>query len=271
MYSMENELMKENEMTNAIQTIQVVQGSVVFGSYEELKRQATNLASQIRTVEVSDDNVKLSKKLLASVNKRVKELEDKRISIKKMMLEPYVDFEEQVKEIVQIVKDADAYVRNQVKELEEQERMQKQVELSALWQMRVQHYTFYDLIPFDDFLKPKHLTKTMTVPAVEKEMIQFLEQVQSDINVLYTLDDSEQHIDAYLGCYNLGQAMMQVKEKKQRQIQIERNTKTHKLQPTESEIAFLVSVKVYNQKELNLLERILQENQFEYTTDKVVL
>jgi hypothetical protein len=85
------------------------------------------------------------------------------------------------------------------------------------------------------------------------------------------LDYSEEHIDAYLQCFNLGQAMMQVKDKKQRQAQIERNTKTNKLQPTESEIAFLVSVKVYNQKELKLLEMILKDNQFEYTTDKVVL
>ncbi len=54
---MENELMKENEMTNAIQTIQVVQGSVVFGSYEELKRQATNLASE-RTRGQKDFNQK---------------------------------------------------------------------------------------------------------------------------------------------------------------------------------------------------------------------
>jgi Protein of unknown function (DUF1351) len=266
---MENELMKENEMTTAIQNIQVVQGSVTFGAYEELKRQASNLASQIRTVEVSDDNVKLSKKLLASVNKRLKELEDKRISIKKMMLEPYMQFEEQVKEIVQIVKDADAHVRDQVKELEEQERMEKQNDLSALWQMRVQHYSFNELISFDDFLKPKHLTKTMTIPAVEKEMVQFLEQIQSDINVLYTLDDSNAHVDVYLKCFNLGQAMMQVKEQKQRQAQIEKNTKTVK-QATEK-IAFLVSIQVHNQKELNLLERILQENQFEYKTDKVVL
>jgi hypothetical protein len=267
---MENELMKENTMTNAIQSIQVVQGSVVFGAYEELKRQASDLAEKIKTVEVTEDNVKLSKKLLASVNKRLKELEDNRISIKKVMLEPYQDFEDQVKEIVGIVKDADSFVRDQVKYIEEHERMEKEIQLHTIWNKRVKQYTFYDLVPFKDFLKSKHLTKTMSIQAVEKEMIHFLECIQSDIHVLYTMDDSEEHIDAYLQCYNLGQAMIQVKEKKQRQAQIEKNTKAVKLQPTENEIAFLVSIKVYNQKELKLLEMILQENQYEYTTDKVV-
>ena len=268
MCSMENELMKENQMANAIQNIHVVQGSVVFGAYNELKKQASELAEQIRTVEVNEDNIQQSKKLLASVNKRLKELEDKRISIKKMMLEPYVDFEDQVKEIVGIVKDADAFVRDQVKSLEEYEREEKRIEILTIWKKRVQQYFYQDLVPFDDFLTSKHLTKTMSIQAVEKEMVKFLECIQSDINVLYNMDDYDDHIDAYLQCYNLGQAIAQVNQNKKRKAEIEKKTKATK--PSD-QIAFLVSIKVHNQKELKLLEMILQEHQYEYTTDKVVL
>jgi len=269
---MENELMKENEMSNAIQNIQVVQGSVIFGAYEELKRQATNLAEQIRTVEVSDDNVKQSKKLLASVNKRVKELEDKRISIKKMMLEPYMNFEEQVKEIVQIVKDADSHVRVQVKHLEEQERDQKHYALQDIFDKRKKMYSFGDLLDFTNhFLKQKYLNKTVTIDAVEKEMVDFLEQHQKDLQLIEKMDSSGALYTHYLNCLDLSSALTLWNEEKDRQVQIERNLKVVKLQPTESEIAFLVSVKVYNQKELKLLEMILKDNQFEYTTDKVVL
>ena len=258
--------MKENEMTNALQTIQVVQGSVVFGAYNELKKQAINLADQIRTVEVSDENVKLSKKLLASVNKRLKELEDERISIKKIMLEPYQEFEEQVKEIVGIVKDADAFVRNQVKELEEQERMEKQLEISALWQLRVKQYSFYDLVPFTDFLKPKYLTKTMPISAVEKEMVQFLEKVQSDMNVLYTLDDQDAHIDAYLQSFDLGQAMMQVKEQKQRQAQIEQ---ARKQSTKKQEVQDVFKFTVFNQKDATLVAMFMDQNNINYEKDVV--
>ena len=51
--------------------------------------QAVIYQNQIKAVEVNEENIKESKKLLAAVNKRLKELEDKRISVKKMMLEPY--------------------------------------------------------------------------------------------------------------------------------------------------------------------------------------
>lgn len=268
---MENELMKENEMTrDAIQNIQVVQGSVVFGAYEELKKQATQLASQIRTIEVSDDNVKLSKKLLASVNKRLKELEDKRIDIKKMMLEPYMHFEGQVKEIVQIVKDADSHVRNQVKQLEEQERDQKHYALQDIFDKRKQMYSFGDLLDFTNhFLQQRHLNKTVSIDAVEKEMVQFLEQHQKDLKVIEKMDSSSALYTHYLNCLDLGSALTLWNEEKERQAQIERNLKANKNEPAD-EIVYLVSITVHDQKELKLLEMILNENEFEYTTDKVV-
>jgi hypothetical protein len=264
---MENELMQENQMINALQEIEVVQGSVVFGAYEQLKKQASDLAEKIKTVEVSEDNVKLSKKLLATVNKRLKELEDKRISIKKMMLEPYQEFEDQVKEIVGIVKDADAIVRDQVKELEEREREEKEMVLWELWHKRIKQYSFHDIVPFVDFAKPKHLNKSTSIDAVEKEMVAFLEKIDADMKILCFMGDADDHINAYLNTYDLGQAMMIVKQEKERKEQI---NKAVKKAPTTEKIGFLVSIQVHNQKELKLLEMILQEHQFEYTTDKVV-
>jgi len=265
---MENELMKQDQMENAIQQIQVVQGSVVFGAYNDLKRQATELAEQISNLEVNEDNVKVSKKLLAEVNKRVKALEDKRISIKNLMLEPYKNFEDQVKEIVGIVKEADAIVRNQVKAMEEEERQQKESTIWDIWDKRIKQYSFHDIVPFTDFIKPKHVTKTISLDAVEKEMVAFLEKVNSDLQVINQLSDVNDHINAYLNTYDLGQAMMIVKQEKERKAQIEKHTKA--TQKASQQIGYLVSIQVHNEKELKLLEMILKENQFEYTTDKVV-
>ena len=263
---MENELMKEDQVTNAIQKISVVQGSITFGAYEELKRQATALAEQIATVEVTEDNVKVSKKLLAEVNKRVNTLEDKRKEVKKTMLEPYQFFEEQVKENVGIVKDADSLVRDQVKGLEERERLEKESALADIYSKRIQHYSFKDWIPYQDFLKPKHLNKTTSIDSVEREMVNFFEKVEQDMQVIHQMDDVENHINAYLNTYDLGQAIMIVKQDKERKAKIQLGIK----KSAPNEIAYLVSIRVQNQKELKLLEMILQEHQFEYTTDKVV-
>ena len=262
------ELAQDNLMSTYIQQIQVVQGSVVFGGYEELKRQATDLANNIKTVEVTEDNVKLSKKLLASVNKRLKELEDKRISIKKTMLEPYQEFEEQVKEIVGIVKDADAFVRDQVNELEMIERDEKSAVLQELFDKRKQMYSFGNLLDFvRDFFKAKHLNKTTSIDSVEKEMVVFLEQIEKDTKVIEIMDKSNDLFFAYMETFDLADAMMRVQKDAERKEQIKN---TVKKAPASEKIGFLVSVQVRNKKELTLIEMILQEHGFEYTTDKVV-
>ena len=125
---MEHELLQVDA-----EAIELVQGSIVFNDYERIKKEAEALAEEIKTVEVNEENVKASKKLLAVVNKRLKELEDTRIGIKKSMLEPYQLFEEQVKEIVTIVKEADAEVREQVKLLEEFDRIEKEEVIKDLF------------------------------------------------------------------------------------------------------------------------------------------
>ncbi|OXS65128.1 hypothetical protein B1B04_25170, partial [Lysinibacillus sp. KCTC 33748] len=64
---MSNELLKVN-----IEQIRVTPGVIQFQEYESLKQQALQLAEQIEQVEVSEENIQHSKKLLAAVNKRVK-------------------------------------------------------------------------------------------------------------------------------------------------------------------------------------------------------
>jgi hypothetical protein len=267
-YEMENELLKVD-----VEGIEIVQGLVNFTDYQRIKEEAEALAEQIKTVEVNEENVKASKKLLAVVNKRLKELEDTRIGIKKTMLEPYQLFEEQVKEVVGIVKEADAEVREQVKLLEEFDRIEKEDMIKAIWDKRIVHYSLGALIPFKDFASPKHFNKTTSIDAVEKEMVEFLERTQKDINVIKTMDNSKEIVSAYLGRYDLAEAIAIVTEQINRDKEIEKKTKAlEKAKAKEEEkMGFLVSVKVINEKELKLLEMILKENDFEFIIDKVVL
>lgn len=261
--------MTETELSFNPKQIIVTQGLVKFTEYERIKEQAKTLAGIITTFEVTEENIKESKKLLAAVNKRCKELEDERIRIKKMMLEPYQEFEDQVKEIVGIVKEADTVVRQQVKRLEEMERMTKYNDLDEIFQKRLQHYkTLEDLILFEHFVQPRHLNKTTSIDNAETEMIAFLEKTKIDFNVIASMNYSSEILSAYMVSFDLAAAMQKVNQEWERKKAIE-NSNAIKKQPAENLISYLVTVKVYNQKELKLLEMILQENQFEFITDKV--
>lgn len=258
-YEMENELLKVDA-----EGIQIVQGLVNFNDYERIKKEAEALAEQIKTVDVNEENVKASKKLLAVVNKRLKELEDTRIGIKKTMLEPCQVFEEQVKEIVGIVKEADAEVREQVKLLEEFDRIEKEDAIKEIWEKRIVHYSLGSLIPFEDFASPKHFNKTTSIDAVEKEMVAFLEHAQKDINVIKGMDNSKEIVSAYLGRYDLAEAIGIVAEQINRDKEIEKKTKALEKAITKEEEKHIFTFKIFDEKDLKLVEMFMKQNKISY-------
>jgi hypothetical protein len=205
--------------------------------------------------------------MLAAFNRTLKELEDRRIAIKKLMLEPYNEFEEQVKEIVQIVKNADETVRAQVKRLEELERFNKQSAIETIWEKRIVQYGFDDLFSFGDFLKPQHLNKTISIDAVERDMVDFLEKVNSDLIAMEHMGNRWQVLDHYKITKDLALAISRANEEEKRRHQFE-ESKINKPAAVQK-IAYLVSVRCDTQKELKLLEMVLNENGFEFTIDKI--
>lgn len=264
---MENE--NDNDlMVLDVQQIVFKQGYIEFNEYENLKQQALELAEYIAAVEVDPENVKESKKLLAAVNKQIKILEDKRIVIKKCLNEPYMEFEQQVKEIVQIVKEADEIVRQQVKALEEKERQAKQDLLAEIFNKRMVHYSFRDLFSFEDFLKPQHLNKTISIDAVEKEMIAYLEKLTKDLKAIEAMPKAQEVLSLYMDTKDLAAALTMQQQQEQRKQQIEQAQALKK--ETGNKIAYLVSVNCANEKELKLLTMILEQNGFEYSTDKIL-
>jgi hypothetical protein len=250
----------ENSLTIKTEQIKVIQGSIDFPEYKNIKKQALQLAEDIKTVEVNDENLKQSKKLLAAVNKRCKELDDERIRIKKMMLEPYQDFEDQVKEIVNIVKDADATVRQQVKNLEEMERQEKKDALLDIFNQRKALYTLGDLIPFNDFLQPKHLNKTASIEKVEEEMVAFLERTEKDVKVLQKMPDLQAHVAAYLKSYDLADAMNQVQGENERRQQIEASKAAAKVKKEVQAFQFTI----FSSKDKMLVEMFMKQNEIKF-------
>jgi hypothetical protein len=260
---MENELIALD-----VEQIFVWQGSIQFAEFERLKDQALTLAGEIRTVEVNDETIKTSKKLLAEINKSLKVLDDKRISIKKLMLEPYQVFEGQVKEIIGIVKEADEIVRDQVRNFEEGQRRHKEAVLEDKFQKRIVHYSFRDLFKFQDFLNPKHLNKTMSIEAVEKEMVDFLNNISRDMKAIERMANPEALLAYYTDVKDLAVAITLHEQQEARKRQIEASKALVKKTP--NKISYLISAQIYDQKDLALVEMFFKQQEINYSIDKII-
>jgi hypothetical protein len=196
-------------------------GSVHFHNYEEILQQATELAEYVSNVVVTEDSVKATKKMLASVNKKVNELEDGRKAIKKELLKPYEEFEQQIKTIAKVVKDADQVVRSQVRELEERDRNEKHHDLVELFEKRSRLYPSLTLLfGASEFIKPQHLNKTISIDKVEQEMVQWFEQRKQDVEFIKDQNNADDILVEYVQSQNVIQSiqMVELRERNKREI-----------------------------------------------------
>lgn len=239
---------------NEINTILVTKGGVVFPQYDKLKEGAQKVYEYLSTVEVTDDTVKANKKLVAAVNKSIKTLEDERIRVKKELLEPYAGFESQIKEIVGIVKEADTLVRDQIKDLEEIERDHKREDIESLFDRRIKHYTFSEIFVFEDFLENRHLNKSVSIEAVEKELVEWLEKIESDMNTIQIIPDSKEVMMEYVTCKDLNRAIKAVSDRK---------ALSEKVGEVVSDVEVYV-YKVFDKKDSMIIEAFMNDTKIKF-------
>lgn len=234
-------------------------GKIEFYQYETLLNQALEVAEKVKSIEVTSENIKESKKIIASVNKAIKELNTRRITIKKEIMKPYDSFAKQIKDIENIVSEADEIVRNQIRNLEEAEREEKRKEIEDIWNKRINQYEYAKLTTFNDFIENKHLNKTYSMKKVEEDMVQTLEKYEKDIKLLSDMQDSKELINSYLDVKDVS-TVLELKKEKENRIQEQNNI----LKDQKLNVKKAYYIKINNSKDCKLATLLLKENGIEF-------
>ena len=235
--------------------IQYTTGVVKFNNYEHYVERAKAIAKYIDSVELTDSNIKQCKTDLADARKVVKALDQARIKVKKELLEPYQDFEKKVKALQKIIDDADKRLRDQVKEIEEKERLEKKNAIEEIFNKRVAMYDIAQYFdnPFELWLTPQHLNKSMSLAKVEKDMTQWLERVQKDIDTIKSLDDADVILTDYIMTLDINEAI----ERNQRRKEVSQTVKAEEVE----EVATYI---VKGTANIRLTEILLSRNGIEF-------
>lgn len=189
--------------------IEYTTGVVKFNNFENYLKQAKEVAKYIDSVELTDANVKQCKSDLAAARKVVNQLDQVRKQVKKDLLKPYQPFEKQVKQLQKVIDDADKRLREEVKLLEEVERNEKEEAIKEVFDKRIAMYDIKDYWsnPFDLFLTPQHLNKTVSMAKVEKDMTSWMESVQKDLDTIQSMDDADMIMTDYIMTLDLNEAI----------------------------------------------------------------
>ena len=245
-----------NELIIKDSAIQVKKAEIVFKDFEKYKAQAEEIAKYISSIEVTEENVKETKKTIAAAKKVVNGLNRRRIDIKRAILESYDEFETQIKELSDIIDQADAKVRSQVNELEEKERLQKKNQLFAIFQKRAPLYPVVDMIDdcFNRWLEPRHLNKTANIKNVEQDMTNWLEEVQQGYDIIQKMDDSEDILVAYFETLDMTQALAIAQERKAIKERVK------EVEEQDDELEDTSTFLIVGKANINLARRLLSEN-----------
>lgn len=181
---------------------------IILVGYETLDKQLDQLGEYLSSVEVTQENIKENKKLVAQVRKACNDLNTRRIAFKKEYMKPLTTLENQIKQLDQKAKHFEDHVRDQIKELEEKEREEKYQTILDLFNKRLRIYGSDALYPFKSFFYRSYLNKSYSMNKIEEEMVEWFENRQNDINALIgyseTIKQSKDEVIAYyLECNNL--------------------------------------------------------------------
>lgn len=246
-----------NELVLTNNDVVFTQGDIKFNGYESLMNQAKEVAGYIENIVVTEDNIKDVKKVLATSNKTIKELNDRRIAIRKELKKPYDDFAGQIKEIESVVNEANDKVKSKVKELEEKERQEKKETLKTIWQDKTQMLPYNDYITFERFFEERFSNKTFAISKYEEELNEFIEKTLKDINYLNT--KPKEYLSEYLETLDLQETLSNVDRRSEIQQQIEEE-EVDEITVGEEKAVFEITGKA----NIKLVEMLLDENEVDY-------
>ena len=174
----------------------------ILWNNEELKAAIAEKVKDYKTIAYTEDSLKDMKADRADLNKLKKAFEDERKRVKKICMEPYTKFEQQVKEITALIDEPIGLIDSQIKELDERRKAAKREEIEEL----------FTSIGFQSFVKrdEKWLNATVTLPKIEEQMKSRMYQIGTDVVTISKLPEFKfEAMEVYRKTLDMNQAIQE--------------------------------------------------------------
>ena len=204
-------------------------------NFKELKEEIKNKVEIYNNFVYSAENLKTAKADRANLNKLKTAINEKRKEIKKLCLQPYENFESEVKEILKILDQPINKIDSQIKAEEEKEKKQKRGILEVYY---IEHYgdNIGNQIKLDKIFDNKWLNKSCSLKKAQEEIDTKVKEINENIETLNELPMfSFEAKEKYLKILDIKNALNFVNE----------------------------LIKLQNQKEKQKQQKLLNKQQFE--------
>lgn len=195
------------EINNSL--IQVIQLPIIEEALQDLSDEIDEKVNNALALVCNEETRKDVKEVRADLNKQFAELEEQRKAVKKAVLDPYNKFEDIYKKCVtEKFKVADNELKNKIESVEMGLKEEKRQEIINYFNEYAKSLVI-DFVKFDDM--NLNITLTASKTSLKKSVEDFLNKIDSDLNVLETQENRNEMLVEYKkNGYNLNNAMTTV-------------------------------------------------------------
>lgn len=212
---------------------------------EEVKAWVAARVQDYKNIAYTEDQVKDMKKDRADLNKLRTAFESERKRLKKVCMEPYNLFEQQVKEAVALIDEPIQLIDSQLYELEERRKQQKKKDIEALFDT----IGFQTFVTLDNIFDQKWLNASVSLDKIEEQMKSIMYKIGTDVATIGNLPEfSFEAMEVYKKTLDLnkaileGQRLAEIQKRKQQYEEEQKRIAEEKARQEEQEQSVLAEV-----------------------------
>ena len=233
---------------------------------EEVKSWVAARVQDYKTIAYTADQAKDMKRDRADLNKLKAAFEDERKRLKKVCMEPYNRFEQQVKEITALIDEPIQLIDSQLSEIEERRKQLKQKEIEDLFGT----IGFQDFITLERIMDPNWLNATVSLNKIEEQMKSLLFKVGTEVSTINSLPEfSFEALENYKKTLDLNMAIAEERARQEADVTVVETAPVNetvevKEEPVREEL-FQIDFRVFGTREqIMALRNYMIENQIKF-------
>ena len=209
--------------------IVVEQLPIIKAKLEQLSIEIKEKVDRTNNLIVNEDTVKEVKQVRAELNKEFNELETQRKAVKQAIMQKYDEFEEIYKENVSnLYKQADNTLKEKIDNVENELKVEKELELRDFYNQYYQANDIYITLPFERL--NLNITLSASIKSLKEQIKTFLEKVGSDLKLIELEEYKDEILFEYQNTLDYTQAKLIVltRHKQLEEIQQKQKAKEEK-------------------------------------------
>ena len=163
-------------------------GTIDF-NFEDLKDALTGELEFYKNLAFTEDTKADAKKTVAELRKLKKQINDKRIEVKKLYMQPYTNFEAKVKELDKLINEPIAYISEQIDAFEQKRIEEKRELINEIYlELVSEREDIAGYVELNRVYDSKWENASTSKKTIQEAIISYLDSVDNDIAAIKSME-----------------------------------------------------------------------------------